>query len=67
MTNDEIFEIFSTSEGTLTRECAISAMKQARLDERFAMCHEIQGACMIGRLSDKYEDAIKILMNPNVV
>lgn len=62
MTNDDIFDIFSAGHDSLTKACVISAMKQARLDERFAMCHEIQGACMNGDLDDKCEDVVNLLL-----
>ena len=44
MTNDDIFDIFSEGHGALVRSSADAAMNQARLDERFAICLEIQGA-----------------------
>ena len=62
MTNDEIFDIFSEGHGALVRSHAILAMNQARLDERFAICLEIQGACVNGDLDDRCEDVVSLLL-----
>lgn len=62
MTNDDIFDIFSEGHGALVRSSADAAMNQARLDERLAICLEIQGACMNGDLDDKCEDVVSLLL-----